>query len=410
MAKESLKGFKELAQQSALYPQEAPAKIQESARSLVIGVPKEIELVENRLCLTPESVGVLTANGHEVVVETGAGTASRYSDRLYSDNGAKIVYSAKEAFEANIVIKVEPPTLAEIEFLKPGTTLFSALQMANLTDEYLKALLLKRITGVAFELIEDKGGTKPVVRSMSEIAGTSMISLAAEYLSKTQNGLGIAFGGVTGVPPVKIVVIGAGTIAENFCRGALALGAEIRIFDNHQYKLRRIRQALGSLVYTSIIDAHTLKQELAFADVAIGALRSQDGVTPCVVSEDIVMGMKEGAVIIDASVSQGGCFETSRLTTLSSPTFEKYGVIHYCVPNISSRVCRTATRALSYIFTPILLEIAELGGVNEMIQSKEWFMKGVYTYGGHLTNDKLAKRFNMMSNDLRVLLTGRQHC
>ena len=407
MAKESFKTFKELATESALYPQEAPARIGNRKQSLVIGIPKEIELAENRLCLTPESVGVLTANGHKVIVETGAGTASKYADRLYSDNGAKIAYSTQEVFEAEIVLKVEPPTKEEISWMKPSTTLISALQMANLREEYLKSIGEKRLNAFAFELIEDKAGSKPVVRSMSEIAGTTMISLAAEYLSKTQNGLGIAFGGVTGVPPVKVVIIGAGTIAEHFARGAMALGAEVRIFDNHHYKLRRIQNSLGRAVYTSIIDAHTLKYELQSADVAIGALRSQDGISACVVSEEMVMDMKEGAVIIDASISQGGCFETSRLTTLSSPAYEKHGVVHYCVPNISSRVCKTATRALSYIFTPILLEIGEIGGVNEMMRCKNWFMNGVYSYSGCLTNEKLAQRFHLKYTDPRILMAGK---
>ena len=406
MAKDNFKTFKELAAQSALYPQEAPAMISGRSENLVIGIPKEIELVENRVCLTPESVGVLTANGNEVIVETGAGTASKYSDRLYSEKGAKIVYSAKEAFEAQLVLKVEPPSLNEIGYMKPSSTLISALQMANLTEEYLKAINDKKINALAFELIEDKAGAKPVVRSMSEIAGASMISIAAEYLSKNQNGLGLVFGGVTGVPPINIVIIGAGTIAEQFARGALAMGAEVRIFDNHHYKLRRIQENLGRPVYTSILDAFTLKQELQRADVAIGALRSQDNVTPCVVNEDMVMEMKEGSVIIDASISQGGCFETSRLTTLSSPTFEKHGVIHYCVPNIPSRVCKTATRALSHVFTPILLEIAEKGGVSEMISCISRFLNRVSAYSGFLTNSKMANRFHMKYNDLRILLAA----
>lgn len=396
-----------LARQSALYPQEQPVKVKSNPRALLIGVPKEKELQENRLCLTPESVGILVNNGHEIVIETEAGEEAGYADNLYSEKGARIVYSSREAFNCDIVLKVEPPSLDELDYMKRGATLISAIQMSHLQIEYLKAVALKKLTAVAFELIEDKGNLKPVVRSMSEIASYRIITLAGEYLSKTKNGQGVIFGGVTGVPPVKIVILGAGTIAENVARVARTLGADVRIFDNHHYKLRRIKKDLGEQLYTSIIDNYTLSRELEDADVVIGALRSEEGRSLCVVSDEMVQNMKEGALIIDASISQGGCFETSRITSHDSPSYIKHGVIHYCVPNIASSVPRTATRALSYIFTPILLQLARESKVEDMIASKAWFMKGVYSYNGYVTNEHIAKKFGMNCKDLGLLLAAR---
>lgn len=399
--------MKELAQQSALYPQESPLKVGDSSKSLTIGIPVERELQEKRVCLTPESVGILVNNGHQVVLETGAGKEAQYEDRLYSEHGAQIVYSAEEAFQAELVLKVEPPSIDEIELMNSGSTLISALQMYHIKGDYLSALNAKKLTSIGFELIEDKGGLKPVVRSMSEIASSCILSIAGEYLSTSTRGMGVILGAVTGVPPVKVVVLGAGTIGENVTRVLRQMGADVRVFDNHHYKLRRMKKDLGEQIYTSMIDNYTLSQELLTADVVIGALRSEEGSSPCVVSDEMVSNMKPGSVIIDVSISQGGCFETSRVTTHDNPVFLKHGVVHYCVPNISSRASRTATRSLSYIFTPILNQIGRLGGVNEMISSKDWFMKGVYAYRGCLTNESLARKFGMSCKDLSLLLAAR---
>ena len=389
---------------ASMYPQEAPAKIKSSKQSLVIGVPKEVALQEKRVCLTPDSVGVLVANGHEIIIESNAGEGANFPDHLYSDKGAQIVYAAKEALEANIVLKVEPPTLEEIGYMKPNSTLISAIQYSQLKPDYLKRLCSKRITAAGFELIEDKGGLKPIVRSMSEIASSCVISIAGELLSNQSDGMGVIFGGVTGVPPLKVVIIGAGTMGENVARSARGLGAEVRIFDNHHYKLRRLKKDLGDQYYTSIIDTSTLSKELEDADVVVGALRAEDGVSQCVVSEEMVSNMKRGAVIIDASISEGGCFETSQVTTHDHPSFVKHGVIHYCVPNITARVSRTATRALSYIFTPILNQISRYGGVQEMIWEKEWFMKGIYTFNGCVTNESMAIKHGFNYRDLSLIM------
>lgn len=403
MAKQQYSGFEELAKQHVLYTQEKPAMIGETFRSLTIGIPKEQELQENRLCLTPKSVGLLVSNGHKIIVESGAGEPSGYSDHEFSEYGAQISTSPKEVYESNIVLKVEPPTDAELHYLKPKSTLMSAVQMASLKPENIQAYNKKRITTIGFEFLEDKGGLKPIVRSMSEIASVCIVSIAGEYLSKSQKGQGIIFGSVTGVPPVKLVIIGAGTIGENVARIGRSLGAEIQVYDHQHYKLRRMKKDLGDQIYTSMIDNHTLAKEIQDADVVVGALRS-DEFSPVVVTDDMVSKMKPNALIIDASISQGGCFETSRITTHDNPTFLKHDVMHYCVPNIASRAPRTATKAFSYIFTPMLLQIGRMGGIEQMMKCKGWFRKGVYSYRGSLTNASIGRKFGLPAKDLDILL------
>ena len=394
-----------LATESALYPKEALMPVKERDHKLYIGLPKESEDFENRVCLTPEAVALLVNNGHEVIVETNAGVNAKFSDREYSEAGAKISYSAQEVYQSDIILKVEPPTQEEIAFLKPGKTVISALQMARLDKAYFDEINDKKITALAYEFIEDKGGSIPVVRAMSEIAGSAVMLIAAEYLS-SKNGKGIILGGITGVPPTKVVILGAGTVAEYATRTALGLGAEVKVFDNHVYKLRRLKHNLGVQIYTSTIDTITLRNELKEADVVIGSLRTDEG-SPCVVTEDMIAEMQPNSVIIDVSIDQGGCFETSHLTDHKNPIFRKHDVIHYCVPNIASRVARTASTALSNIFTPMLLQIAKKGGVDDLIYSRDWFMKGVYAYKGFVTNPYIAKKFELKYRDMNLLIAAR---
>ena len=397
----------ELTEGIAIYPKEALSKVKTSKNSLVIGLPKETELQEKRVVLTPEAVGLLVNNGQHVIVETNAGAKSKFTDKDYSDAGAKVVYSAKEAFDAEVILKVEPPSNEEIEFMKSGSCLISALQLGKQNADFIHGLNKKRVTAVAFENLEDKVGGMPVVRAMSEIAGSTVMLIAAEYLSSVHDGKGLILGGITGVPPTEVVIVGAGTVAEYAARTALGLGASIKIFDNHIYKLRRIKQLLGQQVYTSTIDNYTLGQALKEADVVIGALRAEKGKNKIVVSEEMVAAMMDGSIIIDVSIDQGGCIQTAEMTTHDHPTYVKHGVIHYCVPNIASRVARTASAALSNIFTPILLQMADLRGAEEMIFNYKWFMKGVYTYRGSLTNAYLGRKFSMSHKELQLLLAAR---
>lgn len=395
-----------LATEQLLYPQEQLMKVRKGQCQLTIGLPKEMEDIENRICLTPEAVAVLVNNGHQISVETGAGSKAKFTDREYSEAGARIVYGHEEIFaNSDIILKVDPPTVEEINAMKPGRTVISALQMAKLHSEYCKEINKKKIVGIAYEFLEDKAGGKPVVKSMSEIAGSAVMLIAAEYLT-TRNGLGVVLGGVTGVPPTKVVILGAGTVAEFAARTALGLGAEVKVFDQHLYRLRRLKHNLGMQLYTSALDTATLRKELRDADIVIGSLRPEEGAS-CVVTEEMVSEMKPNAVVIDVSIDQGGTFETSTITNHLNPIFRKYDVIHYCVPNIPSRVARTATISLSNIFTPILLQIAEVGGVEDMIRQKEWFMNGVYSYKGYLTNSIIAKRFQENFKDINLLVPRR---
>jgi alanine dehydrogenase len=399
-------GFETLAKAS-LYPQEQLMKVKTSGRNFFIGLPKEISLQENRISLTPDAVALLVSHGHEVWVETQAGAGSKFIDKQYSEAGAKIAYSPQEVYKADIILKIEPPTLEEMQYFKPGQTLISALQVGHLEKNFIDALLEKRVNALAWEFLEDKVGGMPIVRGMSEIAGSTVMLIAAEYLSSVHDGKGIILGGITGVPPTKVVIIGAGTVAEYAARAALSLGAEIQVFDNHLYKLRRIKHTLGNQFYTSTIDTATLGESLKSADVVIGALRAEKGRARHVVSEEMVSHMKSNSLIIDLSIDQGGCIATSEITTHSKPVFRKYDVIHYCVPNVASRVAHTATTALSNIFTPTILRAAEEGGMEEMIFSHKWFMRGVYTYKGALTNEFVGRKFGMKYKNIELLMAAR---
>lgn len=406
MTAKSKSGFETLAKAS-LSPQEQLVKVKTGKNSFFIGLPREISLQENRICLTPDAVALLVSQGHEVWVETQAGAGSKFPDRQYSEAGAKIVYSPEEVYKAEIILKIEPPTLEEMVYFRPAQVLISALQVGHLEKKFIDALLQKRVTALAWEFIEDKVGGMPIIRSMSEIAGSTVMLIAAEYLSSIHKGKGIILGGITGVPPTKVVIIGAGTVAEYAARAALSLGAEIQVYDNHLYKLRRIKHTLGHQFYTSTIDTATLGESLKSADVVIGALRAEKGRARHVVSEEMVSHMKPDSLIIDLSIDQGGCIATSEITTHSRPVFRKHEVIHYCVPNVASRVAHTATTALSNIFTPTILRAAEEGGVEEMIFSHTWFMKGVYTYKGNLTNESVGRKFGLKYRNIELLLAAR---
>ncbi len=400
-------GLEALARERSLYPQESLQKSKEGSNSLFIGIPKEISRQENRVGLTPQAVAVLVNNGHEVWLESDAGRKSKFPDNVYSDSGAKIVQSHEEAFKPEIILKVEPPTKEELQYLKPGKTLISALQLGAQSAEFINEINAKKITAVGYELIEDKVGSLTVVRAMSEIAGSTVMLIAAEYLNSVSDGKGVILGGVTGVPPTKVVILGAGTVAEYAARAALGLGVEIEIYDTHIYRLRRVRQMLGQQVFTALIDPATLADTLEDTDVVIGALRTERGKNLCVVTEEMVANMKSESIIIDVSIDQGGCIETSDVTSHKKPVFRKYDVIHYCVPNIASRVARTATMGFSNIFTPMLLRMADAGGVDDFIFSNKGFMKGVYSFNGSLTNEDIARKFGLKSKDLNLLMAAR---
>jgi alanine dehydrogenase len=407
MTEKKKTGFEALATKTSLYPQEQLLEVKKSRNSFFIGLPKEVSLLENRISLTPDAVALLVNNGHEIWIETKAGIGSKFTDQQYSEAGAKIVQSPQEVYKAEVILKIEPPTVEEIELMHPGQTVISALQLGNLKIDLLQGLLRKKVISLAYEFIEDKVGTMPIVRAMSEIAGSTVMLIAAEYLSTAQGGRGIILGGITGVPPTKVVIVGAGTTAEYAARAAIGLGAEVQVFDNHLYKLRRIKHLLGQQIYTSTIDTLTLSETIKSADVVIGALRAEKGRARHVISEEMVSQMRPDSLIIDLSIDQGGCIETATVTTLDNPTYRKHDVIHYCVPNLASRVAHTAATALSNIFIPTILRAAEEGGVEQMIFSHKWFMKGVYTYKGGLTNESLARKFDLKYKNIELLIAAR---
>jgi alanine dehydrogenase len=340
------------------------------------------------------------------MLESNAGKAANFSDKDYSEQGAQIVFDTKKVYEADIIIKIAPPTMVEIEMMKPGQILLSALQLSTLKAECLNALLNKKITALCFEHLRDEGGSLSVVRAMSEIVGATSILIAAEYLSNIFDGKGLMLGGITGVPPTEIVILGAGTVGEYAARTAISLGAEVKVFDPSIYKLRRLQNNIGSRVFTSVVQPIVLEKAITTCDVAIGAMRAEDGRSPCIVTETTVSRMKPNSVIIDVSIDQGGCFETSEITNHTHPVFRKYDVIHYCVPNIASRVARTATYALTNIFTPILLDIGEQGSLKNVIWQKSGMRDAVYIYQGHLTNKHMGERFSIPCKDLDLLIVS----
>jgi alanine dehydrogenase len=399
-------GFSDVAKQAMMQTQESMLEVKNKKNKLYIGIPKEVSFQENRIPLTPLSVALLVNNGHEVMLESNAGKAAKFLDKDYSEQGAQIVFDTKKVYEADIIIKIAPPTLQEIELMKPGQILISALQVSTLDPECLKALLHKKITALCFEHLRDEGNSLTVVRAMSEIVGATSILIAAEYLSNVFDGKGLMLGGITGVPPTEIVILGAGTVGEYAARTAISLGAEVKVFDPSIYKLRRLQNNIGSRVFTSVVQPIVLEKAITTCDVAIGAIRAEDGRSPCIVSETTVSRMKPNSVIIDVSIDQGGCFETSEITNHTHPVFRKYDVIHYCVPNIASRVARTATYALTNIFTPILLEIGEQGGVKNVIWQKSGVREAVYIYQGHLTNKYIGERFSLPCKDLDLLIVS----
>jgi alanine dehydrogenase len=385
-----------------LIPQEERLEIAKHKGSLVIGIPKETHYQEKRVCLTPDAVGALTAQGHKFVIETGAGDGAKFSDKEYSEAGAKISYDVKEAFGCHIILKVEPPSLDEIEYINPQSILFSALQLKTQTKKYFEALASKRITAIAFDYIRDDHGVYSVVKSLSEIAGTASILIAGEIMSNDNGGNGLLLGNIGGVPPCEVVILGAGTVAEFAARSAIGLGASVKVFDNSITKLRTLQHNLGQLIYTSTIQPKTLQKALMRCDVVIGAARG-DARSPVLVTEAMVEQMKEGAVVVDVSIDRGGCIETSELTTHKNPTFTKHGVIHYCVPNIPSRYSRTASVSISNIFTPYLMNIAEEGGFENASRMNKSLQKGMYFYHGILTNKTVADWFNLPFRDINLL-------
>ncbi len=386
-----------------LLPQEEKLEIAKQKSELFIGIPKETSHQERRICLTPDAVNSLTCHGHRVMIESGAGESSSYSDKEYSDAGAEITQDPKRVFGCPMILKVEPASLPEIEMMNQNTIVISAIQIKTRKKEYFEALAKKKITALAFEYIKDEDGTYPAVKSLSEITGTASVLIAAELMITNQFGKGLLFGNITGVPPTDVVILGAGTVGEFAAKTAIGLGANVKVFDNSITKLRRLQNNLNQRIFTSTIQPKSLLKALRRCDVAIGAMRGIER-CPVVVTETMVEHMKKGAVIVDVSIDTGGCFETSEVTTHEKPTFIKNNVVHYCVPNIPSRYSKTASLSISNIITPYLMQIAEDGGIESAIRCNKGLKNGVYMYHGILTNKAISDWFGLPDSDINLIV------
>lgn len=373
-----------------------------------IGIPKEIAFQENRIALTPDAVSVLVSNGHRVVVEHNAGEASHFPDKDYNEAGAKIVYDRAEIFKASILVKSAPVVAEDIPLLQLNQIIISPIHLSIMKAELLQKMMDKRISAISFENLKDDSGAYPIVHSMSEIAGSSVMLIAAQYLSSANHGKGVLLGGISGIAPTKVIIIGAGIVGEYAARAALALGASVKVFDNNVYRLKRLQNNIGQRLWTSVIEPRMLSKQLKTCEVAVGALGSETGRTPMVVTEEMVSNMRAGSVIIDVSIDRGGCFETSEITSQEHPVFLKYGVIHYCVPNIPSGFARTASQAISNVLMPLLLEAGDAGGFENLVWHNIHLRSGIYLFKGALTNFYLSERFDLKYTDLNLLIASQR--
>jgi alanine dehydrogenase len=391
---------------SAFMPREELIEKAVSSRRMSVGMPHDFHDDEKRIALTPEAVKILTDAGHEVFMETGAGAHAGFSDMEYSDNGAIVADTSQQIYSCDIVVKIAPFTVKEASMLRGGQIVISFMNAATMVEETLSMMMRKRVTALASERIKDSDGMFPVVESMSEISGITSVLLASEYLSTTSGGKGVMLGGVTGVTPTEVIIIGANTAGEFAARAALGLGAIVRVFDTSVHRLRDFQNMLGQRLYTSTFHPQVLKKALKSADVLIGALSTDILMPWFYVTEEMVQGMKRGSVIVDLSVDTGGCVETAEPRAIKDPIYEKHGVIHYSAWNLPSRVPKTASIALSNVFRPLMQEIADAGGITPMLKFNNGLRDGVYIYNGILTNEVLGQKFGILSKDINLLLAA----
>ena len=387
--------------------QEEVLDVPHRSKPLLIGIPKEIAFQENRIGLIPDAVGVLVANGHEVMVESGAGAGSRYTDHDYAEAGARIIFEKEEVYKCPILVKTAPPVEADLPYLQMHQIIISPLHLSALKKELVVQLMAKKITALAIENIKDENQNYPILRSMGEIAGSAVMLIAGQYLSNFNQGKGILLGGISGVPPTKVVIIGADIIGEFATRNALALGASVKVFDNNVSRLQRLQNNLGQRVWTSVIEPKILAKQLKTCEVAVGALRNEIGRAPIVVTEEMVAAMRPGSIIIDVAIDRGGCFETSELTNHEHPIITKHNVIHYGVPNIPSGFARTASQAISNVLMPLLIQVGDQGGLEAIIWQQVHLREGIYLYKGALTDYYISEKFHLKYTDLNLLIASR---
>lgn len=375
--------------------------------SLKIGLPREISNDEKRISLTPGGVSVLKSNGHEVFVEQDAGEEANFSDTEYADAGAEIAYTAEELYKkSEMILKVAPPCQEEFELLQPNQILLSALHLGGATEEFLQTLIDKSVTAIGYEFIQGEDKEFPIVRMMHEITGSIAVQIAAHYLEKGDGGPGIMLGGISGIPPATVVILGAGITAEYAARTALGYGAQVFVMDNDLARLRHLENALDRRIITATANYQYLSSALKYADVVIGAAMFEGERAPVWVTESMVANMKAGSVIVDTVIDQGGCIATSRATSHSEPVFIDHEVTHYCVPNIPSNVARTATYALNNVLVSYLLAIGDAGGIRQCLWSNTALRNGTYIYKKHLTKKALSNQFDMPYRDIEMLIAS----
>jgi alanine dehydrogenase len=391
---------------TAFMPKEELLEKAVKNRSITIGIPNDKKDDEKRVALTPESVNLLVESGNEVIVQKGAGLGANYTDKDYSENGATMTDSPARIYGADVVIKVAPFSDEDTGYLKGNQVVMSYLNVLKLTEDTLTRLIRKKVTAIAFEKIRDNNGVMPVIESMSEICGITSLLVASEYLSNMHGGKGVMLGGITGVTPTEVVIIGANTAGEYAARAAIGLGSTVKIFDNSLHRLRRFQNLLGQRLQTSVFHPQVLTKALKSADVLIGAIELEDLKPWYYITEDMIRSMKKGAVVIDLSIDRGGCIETTECRELQDPVYEKFGVIHFSAWNLPSRVARTASIALSNIFTPMLQNLADSGGMTQLLKNDQGLRNGAYLYNGMLTNETLGQKFGIISKDLDLLISA----
>lgn len=393
--------------QTQIMPREEMLETKREHHAVTIGIPSENKLLENRIALTPQGVEVLTDNGHKVFIEKGAGESANYFDHDFSAAGAIIVSTKEEVYkQSEVILKISPPTFSEMSLMTANQLLLSFLFMPGQSKESILKLMNCRINAVGYEFLKDETGGYPVIRSMSEIEGYTAINVASEYLSKAHGGKGVLLGGITGVSPANVVIIGAGTAGEFATRAALGLGCQVKIFDDSYQNLRDLERNVGQRLFTSILHPQSLTKALQTADAVVASLRYFEAHNKFFITSEQIAKMKPGSVIVDLSVGKGSCIEMSETTHSNHPYINKQGIVHYTLPNLASRVSRTASIALSNIFTPILLKLGEVGGVQPLIKQDRSICNGTYIYKGILTNNDIGQQFAIPSNDIGLLLAA----
>jgi alanine dehydrogenase len=393
--------------QRRLQPLAETLPTSQERESLKIGVPREVRGEEWRVALAPSGAQALVAGGHEVFVEKEAGRQAHFDDMEYTEAGAEVMGAPEDLYgEADLIVKVGPPGEDELDLLQENQILISALHLGGLSPTFLRRLMQLRVTGIGFEFIRDPDGTFPIVRMMHEIMGSMAVQIAARYLESGEDGKGVMLGGISGVPPATVVILGAGMVGEWAARTALGFGAHVIVLDRELGPLRSLEHNLDRHATTAMASEQYLRQATASADVLIGAMTAEDARSPLLVTEDMVASMPGGSVVVDAVIDQGGCIETSRPTTHSAPVFREHDVVHYCVPNMPSNAARTATYALTNVLVPYLRRIGETGSVNEALWSDEGLRNGTYVYRQHLTKKSLATMFGMAYRDIELLIAS----